>query len=140
MSRPEGQPGRVDLLLSASDDSTIRVWDVPSGTCTRTLAGHEGMVQGLADLGHGLVASAESQDLVLIWQLSLAGTAPGETPGGAVRGLAIAAPWAVAVRMCQRRRRLDTGVLPLETELRRHTGPVSGVAVGAGGSDRISWY
>lgn len=130
---PDGRPTGVEVLLSASDDATIRVWEVASGTCTRILVGHEGMVQSLADLGDGLVASAESQDLVLIWKLSSAAAASDETSGGAVRGLAVAPHRVVAGYEdgATRLWRLDTGAL--ETQLAGHAGPVRGVAVGTDG-------
>ena len=31
-------------VVSGSDDETVRVWDVGSGECVRTLTGHSGWV------------------------------------------------------------------------------------------------
>jgi WD40 repeat protein len=32
------------LIVSASDDKTVRVWDAATGDCQQTLAGHSGAV------------------------------------------------------------------------------------------------
>lgn len=36
------------LLFSASDDQTVRVWEVESGRCLRTLEGHTDFVRSVA--------------------------------------------------------------------------------------------
>lgn len=58
------------LLASGSDDSTLRVWDVESGTCTGTLRGHEGAVRALAIDPTGRRCATGSEDETLrVWDL-----------------------------------------------------------------------
>lgn len=44
-SAPTIDPGK--MLFSASDDGTIRLWDLTSRSCVRMFTGHVGQVQGL---------------------------------------------------------------------------------------------
>ncbi len=61
-SLPNGQ------LVSASDDYTLKIWDIRSGTCVRTLSGHTWTIKGVASLPNGQVVSAG--DLTLkIWDI-----------------------------------------------------------------------
>lgn len=60
-----------DRLASGGGDTTVRLWDVESGTCLRILIGHGDKVQGLAYSPHGdAVASAGEDMTVRIWDLS----------------------------------------------------------------------
>ncbi|MEV6781166.1 NB-ARC domain-containing protein [Streptomyces sp. NPDC051098] len=55
-------------LASGSDDSTVRIWDRATGTCTATLTGHTGMVNSVAIApdGHWLATSSDDST-VRIW-------------------------------------------------------------------------
>ena len=62
--------GRRALLASASDDTTIRVWDAASGHNELTLRGHTAPVYGICAFTCGdqiLLASGSSDDTVRIW-------------------------------------------------------------------------
>ncbi len=49
----------------------MRVWDCHDGYCLRTLAGHDGDVNGLAVLadakGQGVIASASDDGCINVW-------------------------------------------------------------------------
>jgi WD40 repeat protein len=56
--------------VSASYDSTLKVWDVANGQELRTLAGHSGSVNGLALSGAGRRAvSASTDKAVKVWDV-----------------------------------------------------------------------
>jgi F-box/WD-40 domain protein MET30 len=44
-AKPDIEPGT--LLFSASDDSTVKLWDLTTQTCLRTFSGHRAAVQSL---------------------------------------------------------------------------------------------
>ena len=48
------------LAVSASDDQTLKVWDLDSGRELRTLQGHTGWVHGVALSGDGRLAVSAS--------------------------------------------------------------------------------
>ncbi|KAH0564746.1 hypothetical protein GP486_001874, partial [Trichoglossum hirsutum] len=60
---PDGQ-----LIASASDDDTIRLWDVATGSCLSTLKGHPSYVGAVAFSPDGqLVASTFGDRTVRLW-------------------------------------------------------------------------
>ncbi|EUC40675.1 hypothetical protein COCMIDRAFT_108209 [Bipolaris oryzae ATCC 44560] len=58
-------------LASASDDSTVKIWDASSGTCVHTLEGHSSNVNSVA-FSHDStrLASASWDSIVKIWDAS----------------------------------------------------------------------
>ncbi|KAF2190335.1 WD40 repeat-like protein [Zopfia rhizophila CBS 207.26] len=58
-------------LASASDDSTVKIWNVSSGECEQTLEGHIGYVRSVA-FSHDStrLASASDDRTVKIWNVS----------------------------------------------------------------------
>jgi hypothetical protein len=78
---PDGHTGEVnqvctvrvegrELLASASDDTTVRIWDPATGTTERTLEGHTHLVSEVCAVrveGRELLASASADATVRIW-------------------------------------------------------------------------
>jgi WD40 repeat protein len=63
---PDGQ-----LVVSASKDSTVRVWEVATGTCRSTLEGHSDYVTAVAFSPDGqLIASASKDSTVRVWEVA----------------------------------------------------------------------
>ncbi|KAK6334079.1 U3 small nucleolar RNA-associated protein 13 [Orbilia brochopaga] len=64
-----GGEGAGRLLLSASGDKTVRLWNLADYTCIKTLEGHAGIVLKALWLNDGLqVASAGGEGLVKVWE------------------------------------------------------------------------
>ena len=57
-------------IASASQDSTIRIWDTKTGVSTTTLLGHNDTVHSLIELKDGRIASASFDKTIKIWNLS----------------------------------------------------------------------
>ena len=58
------------LVVSASDDKTLKVWDLESGQALRTLEGHSEWVDGVAVRQDGKLAVSASWDKTLrVWDL-----------------------------------------------------------------------
>jgi WD40 repeat protein len=60
-----------EILATASDDQTVRLWKVGSGQLVATLSGHRDIVNDVAWSADGLLATAAS-DGVIIWKVSSA--------------------------------------------------------------------
>lgn len=55
--------------ISGSRDTTLRVWDLPSGTCTNVLMGHQASVRCL-EIHGDLVVSGSYDTTAKIWSIS----------------------------------------------------------------------
>lgn len=59
----------TNTAISGSRDTTLRVWDLPSGTCTCVLIGHQASVRCL-DIHGDLVVSGSYDTTAKIWSIS----------------------------------------------------------------------
>ena len=60
------------IMASASDDCTIRLWDVAAGQCCRTLHGHSRWVESVAFSHDSKLLVSGSADLtVKLWDVTL---------------------------------------------------------------------
>src|SRR5437667_298998 len=56
-------------LASGSFDTTIKLWDIESGTCAATLSGHSYYVDALTVLPDGRLASGSSDKTIKLWDI-----------------------------------------------------------------------
>ena len=56
-----------DIVVSASDDKTVKMWKVATGECLRTLTLHSDIVRGLAKLSDSLFASGSFDGRIVVW-------------------------------------------------------------------------
>lgn len=57
------------LIVSASCDSTLRVWSSATGECLHELKGHRGAVIGLCPVSLSLIASCSRDKTVVLWDV-----------------------------------------------------------------------
>lgn len=70
-----GQPLAGTLLASASRDKSIRIWDVTTGYCVRTLRGHAEWVREVsASIDGRWLVSASSDQTARLWDLNSTGS------------------------------------------------------------------
>jgi len=56
-------------LISGYSDPTIKIWDINTGQCTKTLAGHTGSVNSLLCV-NGMLISGSSDHTIRIWDIN----------------------------------------------------------------------
>ncbi|KAK3313601.1 hypothetical protein B0H66DRAFT_483850 [Apodospora peruviana] len=60
-----------NLVVSGSDDNTVKIWDVATGACTKTLVGHSSYVNSVAfSPDSNLVVSGSDDSTVKIWDVA----------------------------------------------------------------------
>ena len=62
-------PLSAHRLASGSYDHTIRIWDLSSGLCLKTLSDHAGYVHSLLPLRDGRLVSASGDSYLMIWNM-----------------------------------------------------------------------
>ena len=56
-----------DVIVSASNDAKVNMWNVSTGECLRTLARHSTRVRGLEKVKDGVFASGSADGKVVVW-------------------------------------------------------------------------
>jgi platelet-activating factor acetylhydrolase IB subunit alpha len=68
-----GAPSSGNLLVSASRDKTLRIWDVSTGYCVKTIRGHADWVRDVCPSPDGrYLLSAGNDQTARLWDISLA--------------------------------------------------------------------
>ncbi|KAG7110413.1 Vegetative incompatibility protein HET-E-1 like [Verticillium longisporum] len=57
-------------LASASEDGTVKIWDVATGTCLQTLEGHNGCIMSAAFIADDRLASASQDGMIQLWDVA----------------------------------------------------------------------
>lgn len=64
-------PLENNLLVSASYDNVIKIWDLISEKCIQTLRGHSATVWHLAVSGNGALASSSNDRTIKLWDMHM---------------------------------------------------------------------
>ena len=76
------KPDNPNIVVSGSDDRTIKTWDITSGSCLSTLTGHTDMVTGVCfDPTGKTIVSCSWDKTIRFWD-----SATGAAIGSPVRG------------------------------------------------------
>ena len=60
---------RTNILASGSSDESIKIWNIDTGECIRTLTGHTNSVYSLQLLANNKLASGSSDATIKIWNV-----------------------------------------------------------------------
>jgi WD40 repeat protein len=129
--------------ISGSDDGTVRVWDLATGTCTAVLAGHTSGVSSVAvdAAGRRALSAGYPDNTVQVWDLAT-GTCIAVLAGhtGWVTSVAVDAAGQRAVSGSKDNtvRVWDLSTGTCTAVLEGHTGAVRGVALDAAGQRAVS--
>ncbi|KAF8849383.1 dynein regulator [Acephala macrosclerotiorum] len=67
-----GAPSSGNLLVSASKDQTLKIWDVTTGYCVKTLQGHTGWVRDVCPSLDGRSLLSTGDDMTArLWDISM---------------------------------------------------------------------
>ena len=69
---------RNNLLISGSNDTTVRIWDLSSGQCLHVLQNHPSYVTALGfNENYTLLATGSGGGVIKIWRISDGLVGPG---------------------------------------------------------------
>lgn len=90
-------------IVSGSLDTSIRVWDVDSGTCLHTLTGHQSLTSGM-EIQDGLLVSGNADSTVKVWDINSGACLQTLTGEADCRQHMLPQP--IVIVMCWRQRRV----------------------------------
>jgi WD40 repeat protein len=64
------QISNSNLLISSSNDRTIKAWDLTSNECKFTLNGHSSTISALKEITPGILASASEDSTIKLWDIT----------------------------------------------------------------------
>lgn len=71
-SGASGAPSSGNLLVSASRDQSLRIWDITTGFCVRTLQGHSSWVRDVCPSPDGRFLLSTGDDMAIkLWDISI---------------------------------------------------------------------
>jgi len=133
-----------ELAVSASDDNTLKVWDLETGRTLRTLEGHSARVLGVAVTPGGRRAVSASADKTLkVWDLETGGVLRTlEGHSAEVSGVAVArdGKWAVSASDDSTLKVWDLETGRTLRTLKGHFSGVSTVAATADGTRAVCGF
>ncbi|WP_026734121.1 eIF2A-related protein [Fischerella sp. PCC 9605] len=66
---PLNKGGHRAIVASGSDDNTVKIWDITTGRCIKTLQGHTDWIRSVAFSKQGLLASSSLDQTIRLWDL-----------------------------------------------------------------------
>ena len=57
----------IHIITSGAFDPSVKIWNVSSGACEKTLTGHELQITCLIELSDRNLATASDDELIKIW-------------------------------------------------------------------------
>ena len=61
-------PQAAGLVVSASNDHTLRVWRLSDGASLRAIEGHTDVIWSVVDVGGGRIASGGLDSTLRVWK------------------------------------------------------------------------
>ncbi len=56
------------ILASSSGNGLVKIWDIKTGDCLRTLTGHGGTILGVSLSNQGMLASSSWDGIIKLWK------------------------------------------------------------------------
>ena len=57
-----------DIVVSGSEDNTLRVWNIKTGKCLKVLEGHTRAVTSVSKISEDIVVSGSGDKTLIVWR------------------------------------------------------------------------